>query len=382
LLTVRTPSSSSSSEPAFEPLTSTRLTVGAAPRELFERSVAEGWGDGLPILAPTEEALRELVDATPYAADDVIETLAPRHGVATIEKAAINAAMAGVQPEAFPFVVAALEAIAEPEFNLFGVSTTTSSVFPMLMVNGPSRAELGFDMSGGCMGGAGGRGSMTVGRAVSLCMRNIGGQKVNETSKSVFGQPARVGMCFAEWEEKSPWPSLAERRGFDRSEEVVTVHAGKGTHALADVNNDDARDLLRLIAKSVAYPLGNKFLEPSAANGEIVLAFNPLWAARFGKAFPDVADLQTFLLEEAWQPIELWPEPNQRILEEKGRVDGNGRVWINERPEQFVIMVCGGLGNLHAICLPSWGESQIQSKAVVRIAPAGQPIRPGVRPRS
>jgi hypothetical protein len=63
-------------------------------------------------------------------------------------------------------------------------------------------------------------------------------------------------------------------------------------------------------------------------------------------------------------------------------VDGNGRVWINERPEQFVIMVCGGLGNLHAICLPSWGESQIQSKAVVRIAPAGQPIRPGVRPRS
>ena len=65
----------------------------------------------------------------------------------------------------------------------------------------------------------------------------------------------------------------------------------------------------------------------------------------------------------------MWPEPNQRILQEKGRVDGNGRVWLNERPEQFVIIVCGGLGNLHAICLPSWGESQIQSKAAVRSLP-------------
>ena len=319
------------------------------------------------MLPPTEEAVRELVEATPYAADDVICTLAPRHGVATIEKAAINAAMAGCQPEAFGFVVAALEAIAEPEFNLFGVSTTTSGVFPMLMVNGPSRSQLGIDMSAGCMGGAAGRGSMTIGRTIALCMRNIGGQKVNETSKSVFGQPARSsGLCFAEWEEQSPWPSLAEQRGFDRSDEVVTIHAGKGTMPLADVNNDDARDLVRLIAKSVAFPLGNKFLEPSPANGEVVLAINPLWAARFGREFPDIGDLQTFLLEEAWQPIELWPAPNQRILEVKGRVDAKGRVWLNERPDQFVIIVCGGLGNLHTICLPSWGESQIQSKAVVR----------------
>jgi hypothetical protein len=210
---------------------------------------------------------------------------------------------------------------------------------------------------------------MTIGRAVSLCMRNIGGQRVNLTSKSVFGQPARLGLCFAEWEEQSPWPTLAERRGFGPTEEVVTVHGGKGTMPLADINNDDARDLLTLIARSVAYPLGNKFLEPTAANGEVVIVVNPLWAARFGREFPDVADLQQFLLEHAWQPIDLWPAPNQRILEDKGRVDARGRVWLNERSDQFVIVVCGGLGNLHAICLPSWGESQMQSKAAVRAIP-------------
>jgi hypothetical protein len=307
-----------------------------------------------------------MLGATPYAADDVICALAPRQGVATVEKAAINAAMAGCQPEAFPIVVAALEAIAEPEFNLLALSTTTSSVFPMLMVNGPTRARLSIDMAAGCMGGAAGRGSMTIGRALSLCMRNIGGQRVNVTSKSVFGQPARLGLCFAEWEEQSPWPSLAERRGFERSDEVVTVHGGKGTMPLADINNDDARDLLTLIAKCVAYPLANKFLEPTAANGEVVILVNPVWAGRFGHEFPDVADLQQFLLEQAWQPIDLWPAPNQRILEEKGRVDTRGRVWLNERPDQFVVVVCGGLGNLHAICLPSWGESNMQSRAAVR----------------
>ena len=119
------------------------------------------------------------------------------------------------EPAAFPLVLAALEAMLVPEWNAFGLTTTTSSVFPMLIVNGPCRDELGIDYRAGCMGGAAGRGSMTIGRAVSLCLRNIGGQRAGETSRTVFGQPARFGLCFGEWEERSPWPSLAERRGFD-----------------------------------------------------------------------------------------------------------------------------------------------------------------------
>jgi hypothetical protein len=236
----------------------------------------------------------------------------------------------------------------------------------MIMVNGPKRAELGIDMAGGCMGGAAGRGSMTIGRAMSLCLRNIGGQKIGETSKSVFGQPARTGLCFAEWEEESPWPSLAEQRGFLPSDEVVTVHGGKGTMPMADINNDDPRDLLYLLAKCMAYPLANKMLEPTPANGEVVLALNPVWAQRFATVFPDIGALKQFLLDHAWQPIDLWPSDNQDIIRAKGRVDGQGRVWLSERPDQFVIVVCGGRGSLHAICLPSWGESSLQSRSAVR----------------
>ena len=84
-----------------------------------------------------------------------------------------------------------------------------------------------------------------------------------------------------------------------------------------------------------------------------------------GAAFPDISDLQAYLWEHAWQPIDTWPDANRRILEARGRVEDGGRVRINERPEQFVIVVAGGMGNLHAICLPSWGESLIQSSAAV-----------------
>lgn len=346
-------------------LSAERIEVDPDPRALYELSLQERWGDGVPLLPPTDDVIEALLAATPLATDYVLCALPPRYGVATVELIAINAAMAGCTPAAFPYVVAALEAISVPEWNAFGLTTTTSSVFPMLIVNGPSRDDVGIDYRAGCMGGAAGRGSMTIGRAVSLCLRNIGGQRAGDTSRSVFGQPARFGMCFGEWEERSPWPSLAQRRGFAGSDDVVTVHGGKGTFPLADINNDDPHDLLYLLAKSIAFPLSNMYLG-HAENGQVVLGINPMWAERFAVPFPDVEEMQAFLWEHAWQPIELWPGPNQEILHKKQRVRADGRVHLVERPDQIVPIVCGGLGSLHAIALPSFGESEMQSVRVTR----------------
>jgi hypothetical protein len=347
-------------------LTTERVEVSADAEALYELSLEGRWGDGVPILAATDDRVLALLDATPYAPDYVVGALPPQYGMATVELVAVNAAMAGVEPQAFPLVLAALEAILVPEFNAFGLTTTTSSVFPMLIVNGPSRDRLGIDYRAGCMGGAAGRGSMTIGRALSLSLRNIGGQRAGETSRSVFGQPARFGMCFGEWEERAPWPSLAERRGFSVDQDVVTAHGGKGTYPLADINNDDPRDLLLLIAKSVAFPLSNLYLGGSGENGEVAIAINPIWADRFAAAFPEIESLQEFLWENAWQPIDLWPAANQEILHSKHRVDDDGRVFLTRRPDQFAPIVCGGLGSLHAVALPSFGESQMQSAAALR----------------
>jgi hypothetical protein len=348
-------------------LTGEALEIPVDARAQFDLSFAERWGDGFPLLPPTDDAIEALLDASPYAADYALCVLPPVNGVATVELIAINAAMAGAEPAAFPYVLAALEALSEPEWNAFGLTTTTSSVFPMLLVNGPGRDAIGIDYRASCMGGAAGRGTTTIGRAIALCIRNIGGQRAGDTTKSVFGQPARLGFCIGEWEERSPWPSLAERRGFNAEQDVVTVHGGKGTFPMADIYNDDARDLLTLIAKSLAYPLANMFLG-NVGNGEVVVAINPMWAERFGAVFPDVEDMQEFLRKHAWQPIELWPEPNAKSLRAKGRVDAQGRVHLVERADQIVPFVCGGLGSLHAVALPSFGESQMQSKAVIHKA--------------
>jgi hypothetical protein len=336
------------------------------PEAFYELSIEARWGDGAPLIPPTDDRILARLAHSPYPADHVLGDLPPTYGTATVELVAVNATMAGVASAAFPLVLAAIEAILVPEWNAFALTTTTSSVFPMLIVNGPSRDDLGVDYRAGCLGGAAGRGSMAIGRAVSLCLRNIGGQRAGETSRTVFGQPARFGLCFGEWEERSPWPSLAERRGYAAGQEVVTVHGGKGTYPMADVNNDDPRDLAYTIAKSLAFPLNNWFLELTGDSGQLVLLVNPMWAERLGRAFPAAEDFQRYLWEHAWQPIDMFRPGNQQVLRDKGRVDGQDRVFLAGRPDQFVPVVCGGLGGLHGVALTSFVQSEMQSVAVTR----------------
>lgn len=346
-------------------LDSERWQVERDPLALYERSLAEGWGDGFPVLPPTEERVLELLEATPDPPDRVITgSMHPAGGVATVEKVAVNAAMAGCLPEHLPFVIAGVEAICAPGYNLYGVGATTGNAFQMLMVNGPARDRVGIDSGYACMGGATGRGSRTIGRAVALCLRNIGGQRAGSTTKSCFGQPARMGMCFGEWEEVSPWPSLAEQRGFAPTDDVVHAHAGMGTVPLCDNRFDDARERAYLLARSIAYPASNKMLGSISMqrNGDVVLAINPDWATQFGREWPDVDDFKQFVHDNAWQPIELWPESHRELWED--RADEHGRVHLNESPEQLHVVVCGGPVALHGVFLPSWGESLMQSVGV------------------
>ncbi len=342
-------------------LTADAIEIDDDFEAFYELSLAEKWGDGAPLIPPTDARIRAMLAATPYPADHVLGALPPKYGLCTVELVAINAVMAGCQAKAFPHVIAAVEAVLRAEFNPFAILTTTSSVFPMLIVNGPGRDDLGVDYRAGCLGGAAGRGSMTIGRALSLCLRNIGGQRAGETSRTVFGQAARFGQCFGEWEERSPWPSLAQRRGFDASQDVVTAHAGKGNFPVADTNTDDAKDLAYLLAKSMAFPMANWYLGPTGETGQLVICINPIWADRMGKVFPNIEDLQAYFHEHAWQPIDLWRADNQSILRKKNRVDDRGRVYMANRPAQFVPVVCGGLGNLHAMILHSWCDSEMQS---------------------
>jgi len=344
-------------------LTSERLEVDDDPVEFLRFATAAGFGDGLPVVPPTEARVREHVAASGRYPDELIAEVPPRNGRATVEKIAVNAVLAGAPPEAMPLLVATVAAMADPQFNLFALNTTTCSVVPALVVNGPVRHALGLPMGAGCFGGEAGHGA-SIGRATRLVMRNVGGQRVGLTSKSVFGQPGRVsGICVAEWEERSPWLPLADRRGTAPGADAVTVHGATGTIDIADTVADNGADLVELVGKSLAFPGTNAFIG-GHHGAEIMVAIAPPWADVIAAAYPDVADVQERLHHHARLPLSFWPEPHRRRIEEAGRVDGCGDVHLVESPEHMLVLVNGGLGNLHAFAMHSFGPTRAVTRGL------------------
>jgi hypothetical protein len=181
------------------------------------------------------------------------------------------------------------------------------------------------------------------------------------TSKSVFGQPGRVtGIVVGEWEERSPWQPLAVRRGVAGN--AVTVHGATGTMDVADIAATSGAELLELIGKSIAYLGTNAFIGPGHG-AEILVALAPPWAEMIARDHPAVADVQAELWRHAAMPIGLWPAAHRRRLETDGRVDGGGLVHLVKEPDDMLVVVCGGLGNLHALALHSFGPTRAVTRA-------------------
>ena len=90
-----------------------------------------GWTDGLPIVPPTEARVRAMLSGMPWRnADDLINVVPPRMGHATLRQVAVNAVMAGCRPEYLPVVVAALQAVSEPEKT--GGKSRSARIFAVL----------------------------------------------------------------------------------------------------------------------------------------------------------------------------------------------------------------------------------------------------------
>ena len=118
-------------------------------QELFLR---RGWSDGLPVVPPTVARVKQALAFTDRAPTEVLGEVEPLKGLATVEKVAANAVMAGCRPEYLPVVLAAVECVLDPDFNMRGVQTTDENVTPMLIVNGPVARELGVNASFGVLG--------------------------------------------------------------------------------------------------------------------------------------------------------------------------------------------------------------------------------------
>lgn len=220
----------------------------AALEDPAEAMYDRGWTDGLPVVEPTEARVLRMLGGTSRDPADVVAIVAPNLVECTVEKVAVNAVMAGCRPEYLPVVLAALGAVCTDRFNIHGVLATTMPVGPVLVVNGPIRRSLQMN-SGINVLGPGNRANSTIGRAVQLVIRNVGGGIPGGVDRATHGNPAKIGLCFPEDEEASPWDTVSMDAGFARGEDTVTAFCGEGPRVIVDQLSRTPESLTRMIAE-------------------------------------------------------------------------------------------------------------------------------------
>ena len=229
-----------------EPGTAERLAVRHGAGRLRSRRVPlaeledeadamydRGWTDGLPVVAPTEARVLRMLEGTTRAADEVVAVVPPDLVECTVEKVAVNAVLAGCKPEYLPIVLAAVEAACTDEFNIHGLLATTWFSGPVVVVNGPIARAVGMNSGLNALG-QGNRANATIGRALQLVIRNVGGGRPGEVDRATLGNPGKYTFCFAEDEAGSPWTPLSVERGIPAGTSAVTLFAGSGVQGMAD----------------------------------------------------------------------------------------------------------------------------------------------------
>lgn len=199
----------------LEPPKPPRVAVSGTMEDLQEYFSDPIISDGLPVIVPTEERVAEMLKGTSHSPDEVIGKLGPEDLEFTVEKAAINAVMAGCRPEYLPVLLAILKT---------GQSASRSSraSTPMVLVSGPITREIGMNAGIYAMG-PGNRANASLGRAFRLCQINLGGGVPGGNLQSKEGNPMMYSWCFAEEYENSPFPPFHTTKGFQPNESTVTV---------------------------------------------------------------------------------------------------------------------------------------------------------------
>jgi len=320
------------------------------------------WSDGLPIVPPTRERVERMLAQTQRARGEIVARLAPGFGAATIEHVAINAVLAGCDPEYLPLLIAAVDAVAAPEFNLQGIQATTNPVAVWIIVNGPVAKRLGVNGTFNCLG-EGSWANATIGRALRLILRNVGGALPGEMDRATQGQPGKYTFCCAENEIENPWQPLHVERGFAAEASTVTVVGAEGTMNM-NTHSKDAAELLRVIAETMMHPPSNEYTH----GGEPWLVLSPEHAEILKRGGLDKAEVKRRLWEGSKMPAarmaanDLLRVRDSRAAE-LGEIKPDTLLSIAKRPEHIGIVVAGGPGT-HSVYVPCFGNSLAVTREV------------------
>lgn len=339
------------------------MTMPGEPYEANDFMVDAGWTDGLPCIPPTPELVDRMITGSVRSADDLIALLPPRMGAATVRQIAVSAVMAGCLPEYMPVLVAAVEAVADDAYGLSHRAITTHPGAPLIIVNGPIVKKIGINAGTGVFG-PGWRANATIGRALRLAMMNIGGALPGITDMSQHGHPGKYTYCIAEDEEANPWEPLHVERGFRPEQSVVTVLNAEAPHNISENMHTTAREILTTCASSLS-PLGSNNLY---SQGEPVLALGPEHAAFIASEGWNKLDVKLFIYEKARQPWALvrgrGKSLGPRIPKWLEHPLDTDMVPIVTRPEELIVIVCGGAGGKSMAIPTAGGQSRSVSREV------------------
>ena len=310
---------------------------------LFE---ARGWTDGLPITPPTLARVEAMCASTTRAPSEVLGEVEPLRGEATVEKIAANAVMAGCRPEYFVVVLAAVEAMLEPAFNMRGVQTTDENVAPLLIVSGPLAARLGINAGFGALG-PGWRANAAIGRAVRLVMLNLGGGWPGAVSLAGLGQPGRYTLCLAERED-SPWPPLHVELGYRPEQSTVTV-----LRAETAINVTGGLAELASVMGSAASAFTMLY------EGRVAVIVAPFVARRLAAEGWRKDDVRRWLHAQARVPVAAWQQWWLRATARSWPAwvtETAGTLPVVKEPGDITVVVAGGdLAIPQLAYFPSWG---------------------------
>ena len=326
-------------------------------QQALDLCYSRGWTDGLPVVPPTEPAVRAMLDAVGLEPDTQIAFITNRQVAITAEKVAINAVMAGCLPAHMSVVVAALEGIADPRWGYHGPATSTGSAAVLVIVNGPIAKRLDFN-SGDNLFAPGWRSNATVGRAVRLVMRNVIGTMPGRLDRGTFGHPGRYTYVMAENEAESPWTPLHVERGFRPEQSTVTVMAAEAPHQFYNQLSNTAEGVLTTLADNMRVS-GNVMGQPQYV---IVLAgehVRTVAASGWGKK-----EIRDFV----WKHTQNSLAHLKRTQRMSGAIQDGDETKLRplvESPDDILVVPAGGRAGAFSCYIPGWG-SRRSSQAVTK----------------
>ncbi|MGH9823438.1 MAG: peroxiredoxin family protein [Blastocatellia bacterium] len=351
------------------------LSVARGPRaskivlqrdvDAFQYCIDVGFADPLPVIPPTVERVERMLAGTNLEPDQVVALIPPNYGMATVEKIAANAVMAGCVPEMMRVLVPLVRAVTDERFNIHGVQATTHFAAPLVIVNGPVRKELGFVSASNAFSNVG-RANSTLGRALQLVLTNLGGARPGEIDMSTLGNPGKFSYCIAENEEENPWEPFHVEHGFRSDQSTVTLFAAEPPKGVSEHNARKSGDILKAICRELATCWTYLF----CGMAEAIVVLCPEHVKTINSDGLSKQEVRKFLFENTGIPLKAYEhaagaEGTQFIPHyQETTIDGEPCYRKFRSEEAIKIVVAGGTAGKFSAVISSWATGPRGSQMV------------------